>query len=126
MQSHAIAEVHAMKLTRLLLIALSALLLVSCSSNHYSSAFSGLSGNKVFVVQATAGQTLQVEYTAAVTQGSLELQVISPQREALWTVKGDTKGQQTKNLPLKVAGSYTLQVHAAAANGTYDLQYAVK
>src|SRR5579859_348858 len=101
-----------MKPSRLLLLVLSAFLLISCSANHYTSAFSGLSGNKIFTVQASAGQTLQVEYTAAVSQGSLELQVISPQREALWTVKGDTKGQQTKNLPISVAGSYTLQVHA--------------
>jgi len=115
-----------MKPVRFLLIAIVFSLLAGCSSNHITDNFEYLGGAKNWKVQAAPGQTLHIEYKAVLTQGSLELQVISPSNKVLWSVKGDSHGAQTKDLPITVSGTYTLQIRATAAYGSYDLQYAVK
>jgi hypothetical protein len=115
-----------MKPIRCFMIAILFILLAGCSSNHIVSTFDYLSGYKYWTVQAAAGQTLHVAYKAVLTKGSLVLQVTSPQRKLLWTVKGDSNGTQTKDILITVKGGYTISVRADAAYGSYDIQYAIK
>ena len=114
-----------MKPFRFLGIAILIIFLAGCSSNHITDSFLGLGGQKYWTVQAAPGQTLHVVYKAVVTKGSLKLQVISPSRKVLWAVKGDTKGMQTKDIPITVKGGFDLMVTASAADGSYDLQYSI-
>jgi len=116
-----------MKLMRIWWIGVFLILLGGCSANNnFSQSFQGLQGNKNWYVQASAGQTLNVEFKSEVTKGSLVLLVISPEHKTLWKAKAETNGTQTKDISLPVNGQYTLQVQADAASGSYQLQYSLK
>lgn len=116
-----------MKSMRILWIVVFLTLIGGCSANNnISQSFTGLQGNKIWSVQASAGQTLQVDFKSEVTNGSLILLVISPEHKTLWRVKAETNGNQTKDISLPVNGQYTLEVQANAASGSYQLQYSLK
>jgi hypothetical protein len=93
------------------------------SPGHIKATYAEFTGTETRTVLAQPGETLYLEYDAEVSKGGLYLEVDDPYREAIWCVFLCDDCGETKALPLKRAGCYTISVQGEAAEGGFDLKW---
>jgi hypothetical protein len=93
------------------------------SPGHIEASYSEFTGTEVRIIQAQAGNTLDLEYDAEVDAGRLQVEVEDPFGEIIWCASLCKNCGQTKTLPVYEAGCYTILVQGEATAGGFDLAW---
>lgn len=72
------------------------------------------------------GETLVLDYKAAVKKGTLSLSVTDPNDEELWKVKLDKDGAGTAKIPAKKTGKYVLIIDGDHTGGGVHIKMTKK
>ena len=96
------------------------------SPGHVKAEYAQFTGTETRTVLAQPGETLYLEYDAKVDRGSLHLEVDNPYGETIWCTSLCEDCGETKELPVKEAGCYTISIRGEATEGSFDLKWKQK
>jgi hypothetical protein len=84
------------------------------------------SGSEMRTVQASAGQTLVVEYDARISKGALDIQVTQPGNQVIWEVSLAAGAGDTARIPVQRDGSHAIVVRGDGTRGGFNLSWGVE
>jgi hypothetical protein len=90
---------------------------------RWQASYATFTGTKFDTLQAEAGDTLTLEYDVQVDTGTLTLEIRSPRNRLLWDTSLQDNADDTVNLTLEQAGSYTISIKGDAAGGAFALSW---
>jgi hypothetical protein len=78
-------------------------------------------------VNANAGQTLTVDYTVTVDEGTLDVRVVNPGGEVVWQKTFDTGANVTSSQQVSIqqSGRYQLVVEGHQTRGSFQIDWQV-
>jgi hypothetical protein len=78
-------------------------------------------------VNANAGQTLTVDYTVTVDEGTLDMRVVNPGGEVVWQKTFDTGANVTSSQQASIqqSGRYQLVVEGHQTRGSFQIDWQV-
>jgi hypothetical protein len=91
---------------------------------HYRT-FNGLAREKT---NATAGETITVDYKLHATKGSLAAEVVDPVGNVVWSVTAPQNQDRTGTqlIPVSTTGKYQVVVLGLDTGGSFDLTWSAK
>ena len=94
---------------------------------HVSYRYNFFNGPFTRNVNANAGQTLTVDYTVAVDEGSLDLRVAGPGGETVWQKTFDTGANVTSSQQVSIqqSGRYQLVAEGHQTRGSFQIDWQV-
>jgi uncharacterized RDD family membrane protein YckC len=122
-----------------LIVALPLILLCSCfrpqanlmsldskSLGHTSYNFQSFSGVERAEVPGQGGRSIQLEYQATISSGSLSITVENPQREVVWQADlpaGAKSSHEVQMIAMNQGGNYVIVVEGKEAVGSLDVSW---
>jgi predicted small secreted protein len=98
----------------------------SVQPGKWQATYEAFTGTKSQGVQASAGQTLTLKYTAVVDRGSLEIKIQDATAHVLWDATIFENAQESVQLQVFQTGQYTIIVHGAETGGSFDISWEAK
>lgn len=90
---------------------------------RWEASYTTFSGAKIDRIRAEAGETLVLEYEVQVDKGDLSLRVDQPGGEPLWNLTVREDAQNTVQLPIEEAGTYSLIIEGDNTGGSFTLSW---
>lgn len=115
-------------------LALFSLVLISCgqvkvgyvgsnTGNHINSSYKYFNGTETRVINASAGNVIDIHYTSEVKKGELSLKVMDSSQNTVAKLEANTTG--TKEIKANGDEKYELIVDASGTEGSFDVKWEV-
>ncbi|MEJ2289067.1 MAG: hypothetical protein P8Y02_10570 [Deinococcales bacterium] len=95
----------------------------SSRPGHIGAHFRYFQGNDGRPISGTAGKTLTIRYDLEPEQGALELHLLSPEGDAIWTRSAAEPELGSSTIPLPESGRYWVQVTGKKTRGGFEVNY---